>query len=376
MAATPEVLDEALHRRQPLPVAEVLDERAVVVGAGPLGPRREVGQVGVDRLARRAPRARRDTRRARTPRRCAGSHRRRRIYDSVIGSAHAALGGDLDGALVAGVGVADHAGARVGGQHALQLRRRRGPVPSARATMPAWIERPMPTPPPWWMRHPRRARRRVDERVEQRPVGDGVGAVGHRLGLAVRRGDRAGVEVVTPDDDRRRQLAAAHHLVEAQPEAVALAVAEPADARRQALEGDALAGEADPAGEALVVGELLQHRSVGRRDVGRVAGQGDPAERSLALAEQRPDVGRQEAWVGERPVEATQLGLGAQAVAVVEDLGALVHEPDHRRAVPGHRLAGATDVAVADRCGPSRPRPRREVDRDVASADRGRSSGR
>jgi hypothetical protein len=24
-------------------------------------------------------------------------------------------------------------------------------VPSARHTMPAWIERPMPTPPPWWM---------------------------------------------------------------------------------------------------------------------------------------------------------------------------------------------------------------------------------
>ena len=24
-------------------------------------------------------------------------------------------------------------------------------VPSARETWPAWIERPMPTPPPWWM---------------------------------------------------------------------------------------------------------------------------------------------------------------------------------------------------------------------------------
>ena len=42
---------EALDRRQPLPVAEVLDERAVVVGARPLGERREVGEVGVDRLA-------------------------------------------------------------------------------------------------------------------------------------------------------------------------------------------------------------------------------------------------------------------------------------------------------------------------------------
>ena len=43
---------------------------------------------------------------------------------------------------------------------------------------PAWIERPMPTPPPWWMLTHVAPARRVDERVEQRPVGDGVGAVG------------------------------------------------------------------------------------------------------------------------------------------------------------------------------------------------------
>ena len=35
-------------------------------------------------------------------------------------------------------------------------------------------------------RHPGGAGRDVDHRVEQRPVGDGVGAVEHRLGLAVR----------------------------------------------------------------------------------------------------------------------------------------------------------------------------------------------
>ena len=35
-------------------------------------------------------------------------------------------------------------------------------------------------------RDPRRAGGRVDEGVEERPVGDGVRAVGHRLGLAVR----------------------------------------------------------------------------------------------------------------------------------------------------------------------------------------------
>jgi hypothetical protein len=40
------------------------------------------------------------------------------------------------------------------------------------------------------------------------------------------------------DDDRRLQLAAGHHLVEGEADAVAVAEAEPADARRQALEPD------------------------------------------------------------------------------------------------------------------------------------------
>ena len=50
-------------------------------------------------------------------------------------------------------------------------------VPSATQTIPAWIERPMPTPPPWWIETQRGARGGVDERVQQRPVGDRVGAV-------------------------------------------------------------------------------------------------------------------------------------------------------------------------------------------------------
>ena len=85
----------------------------------------------------------------------------------------------------------------------------------------------------------------------------------------------------------------------------------------------------------------------------------------LPSQNKRPDVGGQEARVGERPVEAAQLGLGAQAVAVVEDLGALVHEPDHRRAVPGDRLAGATHVAVRIGAGHLGRRFGREVHRDV-----------
>jgi hypothetical protein len=152
--------------------------------------------------------------------------------------------------------------------------------------------------------------------------------------------------VVAPDDDRGAQLAAAHHLVEAQAEAVALAVAQPADPRGQPLEGDPLARLADPASEPLVVRELVEDRAVSGGDVGRVAGQRDPAEGPLALAEERADVGGHEARIGERALEPAEARLGAQAVAVVEDLGARVEEPHHGGAVRGHRGARVPDVLV------------------------------
>ena len=81
----------------------------------------------------------------------------------------------------------------------------------------------------------------------------------HRLGLAVRRGDRTRVEVVATDDDRRRHLTRADHLVEAQPETMTLAIPEPADPRRKTLERDPLAGHLDPAVQVVVVGELVEH---------------------------------------------------------------------------------------------------------------------
>ncbi len=195
-------------------------------------------------------------------------------------------------------------------------------------------------------RHPRRSRRRVDQGVQQRPVGDGVGAVGHALRLPVRRGDRPAVQVVPPDHDRGGQLAARDHLVEPLPREVPLAVAEPADARGQSLERHALPREADPAGQSLVVAEEVQHRAVGGGDVRRLTRQRGPAERALALAEQRPDVGGHEPGIVERALVAAEFRLTAQRVAVVEHLRARVEEPDHRLDVLGHRLAGAVGELV------------------------------
>ena len=137
--------------------------------------------------------------------------------------------------VVAGVGVAHDAGAGIGRQHPLEPPVARvgavghhhhaGVDRVADADAAAVVQR-----------DPARPAGGVEQRVQQRPVGDGVGAVLHRLGLAVGRGHRAGVEVVPADHDRRRHLALLHQPVEPQPHLGPLAVLQPADPRRQPLE--------------------------------------------------------------------------------------------------------------------------------------------
>ena len=202
-------------------------------------------------------------------------------------------------------------------------------------------------PAPVMDRHPRGAGRDVHHRVQQRPVGDGIGTVLHRLGLPVRRCHRAAVEVVAADHDRGLQRAVGHHLVEPLARLVPLAVAEPADTCREALERDLLARQAHPPAEHVVVGEQLEDGLVGLGDVGCVTREGHPPERPLALAEQLTDVLRHEALVGEGPLVPAEGGFGPDRVAVVEHLGALVEEGDHALDMRGHRGARAPDVLVS-----------------------------
>ncbi len=58
----------------------------------------------------------------------------------------------------------------------------------------------------------------VDQGVEERPIGDGVGAVLHGFRFAVRRGDRAAIQMVAADDDGRFQFTAGDQVVESQAE--------------------------------------------------------------------------------------------------------------------------------------------------------------
>ena len=184
------------------------------------------------------------------------------------------------------------------------------------------------------------AARGVEQRVEQRPVAHGVGAVLHAFGLAVGAGHAAGVQVVAADDDGGLQLAVLHHLVEGQTRDVALAQAQPADACGQALEGDALARHVEPAVHVFVLGEQFLDLGVGLADVFRVTRQRHPAERALAFAEQRADVGGHKAGEVERVLHAFVKRHLADVVAVVHHRDAHVLEVEHGLHMHGARLGG------------------------------------
>ena len=104
-------------------------------------------------------------------------------------------------------------------------------------------------------RHPGCASGRVDQCVEQCPVGDRVAAVEHSFRFPIGRRDRTGIKVVASDDNRRFDFATFHQLIHRHAEFGALSIAEPANARGQSLKLNPLFRELHPAGQSLIFGK-------------------------------------------------------------------------------------------------------------------------
>src|SRR4029453_18744319 len=78
--------------------------------------------------------------------------------------------------------------------------------------------------------------------------------------------------------------------------------------------------ELEPATEEDVVREELAEPCVDRRDVRRVTGQRRPSEGPHSAAEERSDIGRNEARVCERVLYARLIGLTTEVVAIIENV--------------------------------------------------------
>src|ERR1700744_1686260 len=121
--------------------------------------------------------------------------------------------------------------------------------------------------------------------------------------------------MIAADDDGGGQLAVGDHLVEREPQAMALPQAYPANARGQTLEVDAIAGHVEPMMQMRVVGNQLPDFRVRLVNILRIPGQRGPAKRPDAAAEKRTDVLGHEAWNVEGALDAGILGHLPQIVA-------------------------------------------------------------
>ena len=117
-----------------------------------------------------------------------------------------------------------------------------------------------------------------------------------------------------------------------------LAIAEPADSCRQTLELDAPAREIDPAAQDMVVRKHFQNQIVGDGDVRGLAGKSDPAEGAAAFAEQRTNVGRNEAGEIVGILDTTLEGESAYVVAVVESHCTHLLQAQHAFNMAGHGI--------------------------------------
>src|ERR1700690_752888 len=135
----------------------------------------------------------------------------------------------------------------------------------------------------------------VEQCIEQRPIGDGVGSIAHFFRLAVGRSNGAAIEMVAANDDGRFQFTARDEVVDCEAEFVAFAIAEPANARGKSLETDSFLRQLDPAAENFVVRKHFEDKLVRTMDIRRLAGKRGPTERPATLAKERTNVGGNEA---------------------------------------------------------------------------------
>src|SRR5579859_380621 len=124
--------------------------------------------------------------------------------------------------------------------------------------------------------------------------------------------------MITTHHNRRLDFAFPDQVVDGQAKLRPFAIAQPANAGGESLELDTFAGQADPSAQNAVVGEQFKHQIIGNSNIGRVAGERRPAERTASFAKQWTDIGRNKAGEIVSILDSPLKSEGPYVVAVVE----------------------------------------------------------
>ncbi len=119
--------------------------------------------------------------------------------------------------------------------------------------------------------HPGSAARSIEQCIQQRPIGNSIGSILHAFGFTIGAGDRASIQMISADNNRRAKLPSTHHLVESQACQMTLAQPQPTDTRRQSLESNALTRHIQPTMDMLVFRKQRFNLGVRFVDIFRIA---------------------------------------------------------------------------------------------------------
>jgi hypothetical protein len=150
--------------------------------------------------------------------------------------------------------------------------------------------------------------------------------------------------MIAANNDRRRYLATRHELIERERKPGTITLPEPTNARRQSLKCNALARKLNPSTQLRILRKELEHELVRTRDIGGIAGERHPSERTLTFAKEGPHILGHEAGNPERVVDTGIERDGPNVVAVVERDGTTVLHGPHRAHVIHDRRRGPRDV--------------------------------
>src|SRR3990172_5691059 len=192
--------------------------------------------------------------------------------------------------------------------------------------------------------HPACPSRRIEQGIEDRPVGNRVASVEHLFSFAVGRGDTAAIQVIASDHDRGPHFSVGNELVEDRAHSGSLAVSQPANAGGESLERDLSLRLLNPSAELLVFRERLHHSAVGAVNILGIAGKSRPSKWTLAITKEWSDVFGNESRYGESILHTVRHRFAAYVISVVEDNRSHFLKLEQSAYMIGNRFAGKSDV--------------------------------